>query len=143
MINPGVFGNSLNASAPSRIWNFSDEKKSLIPDRPSSATMSEGGCSEVANMIDLKKESAITLAEVPLHVPRRNGRKVHYSTVYRWVTKGARGRRLESLLVGGVRYTTIEAIGRFLRTDFNAQKKQSSADKLNSAIDEALKEAGV
>ena len=94
-------------------------------------------------MIDIKRETAITLAEVADHVPRRNGRKVHYSTVYRWVTKGARGRRLESLLVGGVRYTTVEALGRFLNATTKAIPSSSEEDELRIAIEEALNDAGV
>ncbi|APZ96354.1 DUF1580 domain-containing protein [Fuerstiella marisgermanici] len=94
-------------------------------------------------MIDLKKESAITLAEVPSHIPRRKGRKVHYSTVYRWVTKGARGRRLESLLVGGVRYTTVEALGRFLNAHTAGKADPANVDETSAAIEDALNEAGV
>lgn len=94
-------------------------------------------------MIDLKKESAITLAEVPSHIPKRKGRKVHYSTVYRWVTKGARGRRLESLLVGGVRYTTVEALGRFLHAQAAVKTPPAKADDTIAAIEDALKDAGV
>ena len=94
-------------------------------------------------MIDIKRETAITLAEVADHVPRRNGRKVHYSTVYRWVTKGTKGRRLESILVGGVRYTTVEALGRFLNAATKAAPSPSQEDELRTAIEEALNDAGV
>lgn len=94
-------------------------------------------------MIDLKNESAITLAEVSQHVPRRRGRKIHYSTVYRWVTKGAKGRRLESILVGGVRYTTLEALGRFLNAKTAQSPKRSESEGLSAAINEALNDAGV
>lgn len=94
-------------------------------------------------MIDLQNESAITLAEVAEHVPRRNGRRIHYSTVYRWVTKGAKGRRLESILVGGVRYTTVEAVGRFLSAKTHNGTERSAIDELTAKIDAALDEAGV
>lgn len=59
-------------------------------------------------------ETLVALRDVPALLPRRDGKKVHYSTVYRWATKGARGRVLESQLVGGVRYTTHAALLRFL-----------------------------
>lgn len=66
--------------------------------------------------LDLQTESPVQLSDVPKLLPKRNGKKVHYSTVYRWVTKGTRGRILESMLVGGVRYTTIAALNRFFET---------------------------
>lgn len=47
-------------------------------------------------------------------VPNRNGgRGIHVATVVRWSTKGVRGVRLESLMVGGTRYSSIEALERF------------------------------
>lgn len=61
----------------------------------------------------LPDETPIALTDAPMHLPRRRGKKVHYATVYRWATKGARGRVLESHLVGGVRYTTIGALRRY------------------------------
>ena len=94
--------------------------------------------------IELSTETAITIAEVPLHIPKRHGRKVHYSTVYRWMTKGVRGRKLESLLIGGVRYTTIEALARFLKlTPQKPAALPESSDDLSSAIESALQDAGV
>jgi len=94
-----------------------------------------------AMSLDFAKEQAITLAEVPQHVPKRRGKKVHYSTVYRWATKGARGRLLESVLIGGLRYTTVEAVGRFLAAK-PAVSHRETCD-LDEAIEAALKEAGV
>jgi hypothetical protein len=63
--------------------------------------------------LDIEHEQLISLKEVPKHLPRRNGKRTHYSTVFRWATRGARGRKLESVLLGGVRYTSLEALGRF------------------------------
>jgi len=90
---------------------------------------------------DVQNEQAITLAEVPNYVPKRHGKKVHYSTVYRWTTKGSRGRILESVLVGGVRYTTIEAVNRFLNS--NVGRPISSDDSIMAAVDAALDAAGL
>lgn len=90
--------------------------------------------------IEIQKEHAIPLAEVPKYVPKRKGRKVHYSTVYRWVTKGARGRILESVMVGGIRYTTVEAVARFLDSRKPSIREASATDE---AIADALRKAGV
>ena len=83
--------------------------------------------------IDFSKEQSITLAQVPIHVPKRGGKKVHSSTVYRWATKGARGRVLESVMVGGIRYTTIEAVRRFLSA--NSQVSNMTRYGLQDELD--------
>ncbi len=66
--------------------------------------------------VEIQQGSPVALTDVPDLLPRRRGKKVHPSTVYRWATKGARGRVLESRLVGGVRYTSVAALNRFLGT---------------------------
>lgn len=66
------------------------------------------------NPLDINADCTVALRDVPDLLPRRRGKKVHNSTVYRWVTKGARGRVLESQLIGGVRYTSVSALNRFL-----------------------------
>ena len=64
--------------------------------------------------IDLANERMVAVTEVPEHLPRRRGKKVHISTIYRWIQRGARGKVLESALLGGIRYTSLEALQRFL-----------------------------
>ena len=66
-------------------------------------------------MIDLASEAVITLAQATKHLPRRRrqDKKPHVSTVYRWATAGARGVVLETLRVGGTLCTSIEALQRF------------------------------
>ena len=91
--------------------------------------------------MDIKREQAISLSDVPNHLPKRRGKKVHYSTVYRWVTKGSRGRKLESVMVGGVRYTTVEALERFLSCD--SCPSISTDSKVARAINAALDSAGL
>ncbi len=95
--------------------------------------------------IDFSKEQSITLSQVPIHVPKRGGKKVHSSTVYRWATKGVRGRILESVMVGGIRYTTIEAVRRFLTANSQVVHiaKSNSQNELEQAIEEELRQAGV
>jgi hypothetical protein len=55
-------------------------------------------------LLDERRISFIELAR------REN---VDLSTVWRWALRGARGVKLESMAVGGRRYTTIEAVERF------------------------------
>lgn len=61
--------------------------------------------------IDIETERCIPLSQSPKHFPGRP----NASTPYRWATVGVRGGiKLETIVVGGVRYTSIEAIARFI-----------------------------
>ena len=65
-------------------------------------------------MIDLSTEQVITLTEAARRLPsRRQGRPVNLATVWRWAQHGIRGHVLDTLYVGGVRMTSVEAIQRF------------------------------
>ena len=61
-------------------------------------------------MIDLDKERGMTLTSAARSLPK----PPHISTVWRWVNRGVRGTRLETVVVGGRRYTSREAIARFV-----------------------------
>lgn len=58
-------------------------------------------------MID---ESLITLTEAARSLPN----KPHVATLYRWMSRGVRGIRLRTFLVGGRRYTSREALDEFI-----------------------------
>ncbi len=67
----------------------------------------------------LLDEELMPLNEVAGMFPRRRGRKIHKVTLWRYATKGAKaadgGRaRLETIKFGATRYTSREAIGRFV-----------------------------
>ena len=65
-------------------------------------------------MIDLTQEELVPVRDVPKHLPPRpTGKRVHISAVYRWLLRGIRGVRLESLKIGGTTYTSKEALQRF------------------------------
>ena len=64
-------------------------------------------------MIDLTEETVIPIGEAAHHLPKRRGKKIHISTLYRWATSGVRGVQLETILVGGSRCTSLEALQRF------------------------------
>lgn len=64
----------------------------------------------------LHGEQLIAVPDVPDFLPTRRGKRLHISTVYRWVLKGARGKVLDSAMLGGIRYTSLEALERFLGT---------------------------
>jgi hypothetical protein len=65
-------------------------------------------------MIDISSEHLIAIREVPKILPARvNGKVIHISAVYRWLLRGVRGIRLDSITIGGTTYTSTEALQRF------------------------------
>lgn len=88
-----------------------------------------------------KSDLLIPLKEAANYLPKRRGKKPHYSTLYRWATKGSRGRILESTMIGGIRYTSIEAIESFIAAP--SIRKVADIDNVFDAIDAALDEAGL
>ena len=67
-------------------------------------------------MIDMLHEDLITLAQAREMVPGRP----NLSTVYRWVFRGVRGCRLETICIGGARRTSREALSRFFAASTKA-----------------------
>ena len=65
-------------------------------------------------MIDPETETLILPREVCRMFPGRSGKGIALCTAWRWMLKGRKGHKLESLIAGGQRYTSREAVGRFL-----------------------------
>jgi hypothetical protein len=64
-------------------------------------------------MIDIETERIIPCRQVPRYVPsRRPGKRVSPATIWRWLTR--KDNPLESILIGGGRFTSVEAINRFI-----------------------------
>ena len=65
-------------------------------------------------MIDISREQLISLAQAAKLRPcGRRGRPLHPATMYRWISRGIRGVRLEFIRLGGTLYTSREAMQRF------------------------------
>jgi hypothetical protein len=65
-------------------------------------------------MIAIDRETLLTLAQAArLRPPGRQGRPTHPSTIYRWISRGVRGCKLEAIRLGGTLYTSREALQRF------------------------------
>ena len=76
----------------------------------------------------------IALGDVPKQLPRRGGKRLHISTVYRWHREGLRGQVLHTRLVGGRRFTTLEWIEEFFAevnaaADAGREQKAPPPDK--------------
>jgi hypothetical protein len=61
-------------------------------------------------MVDINREQLLTFTQAAKELPGRP----NVATLWRWRTAGCRGVRLETVLVGGKRYTSREAIQRFV-----------------------------
>jgi hypothetical protein len=77
---------------------------------------------------DLANEKLLTIPEAAQCVPGERGKR-GVSTLWRWIAKGARGVKLESVLIGGKRYTSEEALARFIARVTSAadRRKQAAA----------------
>ena len=61
--------------------------------------------------IDIHVEKLVSFPdEAETYMPNR----VHRSTWHRWRLRGIRGVKLETILIGGKRYTSLEALQRFV-----------------------------
>ena len=90
-------------------------------------------------------QSLITLRHAAKLLPGRP----HVSTLHRWCSVGVRGVRLESCLVGGVRYVTRESLQQFVdvlskkpghssgEDDSNSARKPAGLREAESALDAA------
>ncbi|MBL8817171.1 MAG: DUF1580 domain-containing protein [Planctomyces sp.] len=62
--------------------------------------------------IDIERETLISFSDARSSF--KDGRRKSLATLHRWRLSGIRGTRLETVLIGGARYTSLEAIDRFL-----------------------------
>ena len=69
----------------------------------------------------LLDETLLTLTAACKHFPVRCGR----ASVERWIRSGSRGTILESVLICGKRYTSREAIDRFVRNQLQVEPDRS------------------
>jgi hypothetical protein len=70
--------------------------------------------------IDLSVEHPLTFQEAGRPLPRQP----NLSTWHRWRLRGVRGVRLETVVVGGRRYTTAEAVSRFIAATTAAANRE-------------------
>jgi hypothetical protein len=97
-----------------------------------------------AGMIDIERESLITLAEASRLLPGRPSA----ATLWRWRNRGvAGGRKLETVVIGGRPYTSREALARFARqqggADAPASRSPRQRDKAIAQAEAELAPAGL
>lgn len=96
-------------------------------------------------MIDLERETLLTLGQAARLVPARRGGRgdkgsgTHPTTLWRWATKGKLGIRLETVdCPNGDLLTTAAALGRFLAALKTAKAREPVAPR--PAAGEAARE---
>lgn len=63
--------------------------------------------------INIDSDRLIPLSQVPKYLEKRTGKRPNTATIFRWRQRGISGIRLESVLIGGRSYTSVEALERF------------------------------
>lgn len=103
-------------------------------------------------MIDLQSESIVTLSEATKLIPGRQGRPPHVSTLFRWISRGIQcgDERvfLESIRIGGVRATSVQALTRFVelasRTKGDGERRLVRTNGTRAqSVERALGEIGI
>jgi hypothetical protein len=86
-------------------------------------------------------ESLLTLSTAARELPGPSGKGVHVSTLWRWSFRGVRGIRLETVLIGGIRYTSREALERFVASTTAAADGTTAATRTPKQRQRAIEAA--
>jgi hypothetical protein len=97
-------------------------------------------------MIDLNHEQLLPLTVLSREITNRDGRRgINVATIWRWCMKTNRyGVKLESVILGGTRMSSREALSRYVQATTAAANGESipirSANQRQRAIDDASRE---
>jgi|GEM_PF-1197950 len=92
--------------------------------------------------IDITKERLISLEEAAKLLPGRDGGTVHYITIGLYCRRGKLGVRLDSVLAGPCRCTSVEAVARFIEGVTAASKAMAGRRGRKAAPPEQARIAG-
>lgn len=89
------------------------------------------------SQIDVFSEDLLTFRQAAAEIPGRP----HFLSLHRWAKDGLRGVHLETVLVGGTRFTTKAALNRFFLAtarptgsgEFTARKNRSKRETAKSS----------
>ena len=76
------------------------------------------------SMIDVFQEELLTLSQAARALPAIDGKRVHPSTIFRWIVDGVRGVKLEHVRVGRRICTTEAALTKFMNALAEAPKPE-------------------
>jgi len=103
-------------------------------------------------MIDIATEEVLSFADAVKRLPRRRGgARPHIATLYRWAQHGVRGIRLETIMVGATRCTSVEKLQAYFDALTSAADGQAPAPAplprarraAIAAAEKRLREAGI
>jgi hypothetical protein len=99
------------------------------------------------NTTDCEPEPLIRLADVPTlqWIPKRGGKPIHIATIYRWVNRGIKGRRLRTAQVGGGQATTVTWLNEFFNLAPSVRNVQTASQRQReiARAERELAEAGI
>jgi hypothetical protein len=94
-------------------------------------------------MIDIKSEQLISMPEAAAMLPGRPS----LCAIWRWRTRGVRGRKLETAIIGGRPYTSVEALQRFAQqqggTDSPAVRSPAQRERAIRKAERELSDSGI
>lgn len=98
-------------------------------------------------MIDTTTENLLSFSDAAAILPDRP----HLSTLHRWRLHGVKGVQLETVLVGGRRYTSNEALARFIARTTAAVDGDTTGQTITTGrrerdlarVERELSEAGI
>ncbi len=93
-------------------------------------------------MIDLSAKRLVSMSQAADLIPGRPS----LCALWRWRTRGVRGRRLEAVPIGGRTYTSIEALQRFAAqgsTDGPTIRTPAARERAIARAERELSAAGV
>lgn len=94
--------------------------------------------------INVETEDLIPFSEARTAFP--GGKRLSLQTLHRWRLSGVRGVRLETCVVGGLRYCSRESISRFIAAQnasespapaITAKQRRTQAESANRVLQEA------
>lgn len=88
-------------------------------------------------MIDIQAETIVSISEAPQHIPGRPS----MATVWRWVLKGTRAGKLESILIGGRRFTSLEKIQMFAEQSTAMANGETQHVRTSTQRERAIRQA--
>jgi hypothetical protein len=85
--------------------------------------------------IDLERDQLQTLAEAARTLP---GGPVHVGTLHRWRLRGVRGVKLPTVLVGGIRRTSREAVAKWIAATTAAADGTNAPERTSKQRERAI-----
>jgi hypothetical protein len=96
-------------------------------------------------MIDVKSEKLLRLEAVSRikWLPKQSTKRLAFSTVYRWATRGVRGGiKLETVRIGSALHTSEEAVERFIYRSSGEPAAAISQGAADANTEERLRQMG-